>query len=91
MYILWGIYNPPRFSQKGGPGCPPSLLRRGPVCPNTVPDKKKEGVRARHGCGCHASVAELNFRPFGASAGTFRGRVFSVPPNDQTTWGYTPL
>ena len=32
-------YNPPRFSQNGGPGCP--LFRRGPVCRNTVPEKKK--------------------------------------------------
>ena len=44
------------------------------------------------GCGCHASVSELNFNPFGASAGTFRGRVFfPVPPDDRKPRGYTPL
>ena len=40
-------YTAPRFSQKGGLVC--ALLRRGPVSPNTVPGKKTEGVRARHG------------------------------------------
>ena len=43
------------------------------------------------GYGCHASASELNFRPFGASTGTFRGRVISVHPNYQKNGGLPPV
>ena len=69
-------YTPQRFSQKRGLGCP--LHRRGPVVPNTVPEKRKVCVLGM-GCGRHGSASELNFRPFGVSAGTFRGRLISTP------------
>ena len=64
-------YTAPRFSQKGGLVC--ALLRRGPVSPNTVPGKKKKVCVLGMGCGRHGSASELNFRPFGARAGAFRG------------------
>ena len=86
---FWGVY-PRTFWSKGGLGC--SLLRRGSVSPNTVPEKEKTKVCVLGmGCGHHGSVSELNSEPFGASASTFRGCFFSVPPNDRISRGFTPL
>ena len=75
-------YSSRHFSQKGGLDC--ALLRRGPVSPNIVPEKKRTKVCALGmGCGCHASAfLKLKIRLFGASAGTFRGHVYFVPPSD---------
>ena len=71
-------YTPPRFSQKGGPGSP--SFAAAPFAPMPCPKKKRKYVRARHGLRVSCQRVMIKFRPFGASAGTFRGRVFHVPP-----------
>ena len=47
-------YEPPHLSLNGGLGCP--LRRRGPVSPNTLPEKQKNKTK---GCSCSAWAADV--------------------------------
>ena len=82
-------YTPPHFSQKGDQVAP--FFAVAPFAPIPCPKKKQKVCVLGAGCGCHASASQLNFTPFGASAGTFRVRVFSAPPNMTKKTGYTPF
>ena len=89
-FVVLVGYTPPHLSQKGVLGCP--LLRRGPVRPNTLPEKKKSvQVRAWHGLRASWQRVRIEFRPSGASASAFRGRFLPLPPNGPKTRGYTLL
>ena len=67
-----GAYPPPNTSSTGGSLRP--LVRRGPVSPNNVLEKKKVCVLGKV-CGHLASASELNLGQSGARAGASRGRV----------------
>ena len=64
-------------------------MRRGPVSPNDVLEKK-EGVRAWRGLQV-ARASEMNLRQFGARGGASRGRVLPETSFDQKSTGYTLL
>ena len=65
-------------------------MRRGPVSPNDVLEKKIKGVLGKV-CWHLASASELNLGQSGARAGASRGRVWPIPPFDKKIREYTPL
>ena len=71
-----GGYKPTRFSQEGGLGCP--LLAAASLAPIPCPKKKRCACSAWTADDMDGSASEFYFWKFGASAGTFRGRFFSV-------------
>ena len=83
-----GAYPPPNTSSTGGSLRP--LVRRGPVSPNNVLEKKKVCVLGKV-CGHLASASELNLGQFGARGGASSVRVLPIPPFDQKSKGYTSL
>ena len=64
-------HTPPNCGQKGVFFC--TLLRRGAVSPQNVPETKQKMVSVLcMGCGRNASASELNLRQVGARASTSR-------------------
>ena len=67
-------------------------MRRGPVSPNNVLEKKQEVRMLGKVCGQLASASELNLEQSGARAGASRGRVVPIPPFENIIRGvYPPL
>ena len=84
-----GAY-PPKMWSKGRTLRP--LLRRGPVSPNNVLEKKKKQVCVLGKVYWHlASGSELNLGQSGAHAGASRGLVWPISPIDPKIRGYTPI
>ena len=66
-------------------------MRRGPVSPNNVLEKKQEVRMLGKVCGQLASASELKLEQSGARAGASRGGVWPIPPFDHKIRGYTPF
>ena len=88
-FCRFGGHTPPTRGQKGGSLRP--LVRRGPVSPNNVLEKKKKVHVLGKVCGHLASASELNLGQSGVHAGASRGRVWPIPPFDQESKEYIPL
>ena len=83
-------HTPPTCGQKGGSLRP--LVRRGPVSPNNVLEKKKKQVCVLGKVYWHlASGSELNLGQSEAHAGASRGLVWPISPIDPKIRGYTPI
>ena len=82
-------HTPPTCGQKGRSVRP--LVRRGPVSPNNVFEKRRKVCVLGKGCGHLTSASELNLGQFGARGGASRGRFLPIPPFDHKRRGYTPL